>query len=45
MAKEGDRNEAEEGKPDPERDYNEEKLKMRTVKTLMAKKRGWKMPL
>ena len=38
MAKEGDKNEAEEEKPDPKRDYDEEKLKMRAVKTLMSKK-------
>ena len=35
MAKEGDKTESEEEKPDPKRDYDEEKLKMRSVKTLM----------
>ena len=38
MAKEGEKTESEEEKPDPKRDYDEEKLKMRTVKTLMSKK-------
>ena len=30
MAKEGEKTESEEEKPDPKRDYDEEKLKMRT---------------
>ena len=30
MAKEGDKTESEGKKPDPKRDYDEEKLKMRT---------------
>ena len=38
MVKEGEKTESEEEKPDPKRDYDEEKLKMRTVKTLMSKK-------
>ena len=38
MAKDGDQDEAKGEKPDPERNYNEEKLRMRTVKTLMTKK-------
>ena len=38
MAKEGDYDDAKGDKPDPERDYNERKLRMGTDKTLMSKK-------
>ena len=38
MAKDGDQDDAKGEKPDPERDYNEGKLRMRTDKTLMTKK-------
>ena len=38
MAKEGDQTDSKEEKTDPERDYQEEKLKMSLSKALMTKK-------